>query len=166
MCFLVHSLRGRKHINTITRRIAGQSQNNLIYVFFLWWLFAPNGFPRRQAPPKKLLLVFCSRGSAERIWVDFFLLVWRISGNCLQISQRILPANFANCSALFLQGFSPPPPKKKGHAQNSRPKLLISLPFHIVEPKHTILFEIITGMKLDFLNHLGDCSYSFQGLPN
>ena len=29
--------------------------------------------------------------------------------------------------------------------------------------KFAVLFKIITRMKLSFSNHLGDCSYSFQG---
>ena len=62
-----------------------------------------------------------SRCSAEWIWGDFsFSLAnfWRIAHTILiEFFQRILTAKF---SAVFLQGFSPPPPPQKMHAQNCR----------------------------------------------
>ena len=63
------------------------------------------------------------RGSSERMWLEFFILLWRILGYCPQISRRILQQNFpTNFSTLFLQGFTPP-----NHSRNSRPKLSPSL---------------------------------------
>ena len=64
-----------------------------------------------------------SRASAERIWVDSLLWSFEFSENCPQISQQIYHQIFpVYFSALFLQGFRPPPPKKN-HTQNSGPKL-------------------------------------------
>ena len=52
--------------------------------------------------------------------------------NCRRKSQRILPANFsANFSALFLQGFRPPPPQ-----QNKSPKIHIRNCRHSFQISH------------------------------
>ena len=76
--------------------------------------------------------IICSRGSAERIWGEFLVLVWRIFGK--------LPANVsANFDGKFFPRSSRPcfsrasgPPKKftpKIHGQNSRHSYPISLCF-------------------------------------
>ena len=79
-----------------------------------------------------------SRGSAELIWVEYFIWSGEFLENSLHISQRIRLKLPVNLSA-FLSRFQAPTPKKLV-AQNSRPKLsafvynLTSLNQHVFTP--------------------------------
>ena len=83
-------------------------------------------------------LNFWGRGSAERIWGEFFILAWWILGKwpvnfSATFDGELFPQIFQPC--FFFLGFRPPPSKKKNHAQNSRPKIVgIPLKLHFLEP--------------------------------
>ena len=118
-----------------------------------WWVLEGVGEGERLRKIVQKRYFSWSRGSAERIGGEFFILVRRILGKFASefLSEfwwRILIANF---SALFFQGFRPP--KKfmhKIHIQNCRHSSPISL--SRTQNKFTAIF-CLQGRPILFLGN-------------